>query len=151
MWTLLLDFDGVLNTEGFLRHERSHGSGRLFDPQSVAALDTLCRSVPVKRIVVTSSWRLGRSIDELRALLRDEGLASAELVSDVTGPSLGFGALGRQEEIGAWLQAHPAEHVLILDDYALDSVAGAICFRVNRATGLTTSMLDAIAQVLSSS
>lgn len=99
MPTLMLDFDGVLNNEVFLRQQRNRGGSRLFDPDNIANLDQLCALLPVEKIVVSSSWREGRTIEQLRGLLREEGFRRTDLLRDTTGPMAGSGARGRAAEI----------------------------------------------------
>jgi hypothetical protein len=143
---LFLDFDGVLNGDRFLRHQRNHPSGRghrLFDSDNLAALDRLCVHAPVTSIVVTSTWRIERSMAALRELLAGEGFAQVERIVDVT-PDLGAGLRSRAAEIHAWIATHGPIRPLILDDFELGLGIGEGFFRVDGNTGLTLARVDEI-------
>lgn len=138
---LFLDFDGVLNGDRFLRHQRNHpgtGDARLFDPINLAALDQLCVRVPVQRIVVTSTWRLGRSLAVLRAMLASEGFEHADRIVDVT-PNLGAGIRSRATEIATWIALHGPVRALVIDDCELGLSEGF--FRTDGYDGLTLAIV----------
>lgn len=142
---LFLDFDGVLNGEAFLRRQRNHGQSRLFSPINMSALEQLCVRVPVTSIVVTSTWRIGRSLEVLRELLTGEGFDHGELVISAT-PDLG----DRTLEIEKWIADHgQAIHPLILDDCQLRFSDGF--FRTDAWEGLTLDMVDRIVSSFQSS
>ncbi|MFV8756147.1 HAD domain-containing protein [Nannocystaceae bacterium ST9] len=141
---LFLDFDGVLNGERFLRQQRNHSSPsgqRLFDPANLAALDQLCLRAPVNRIVVTSTWRIGRSVVALRKLLADEGFERAGRIADVT-PDLGAGLRSRAIEIRTWIAAQGPVRAVILDDVELGIGEGF--FRIDASEGLTLARVDEV-------
>lgn len=149
---LFLDFDGVLNGDRFLRHQRNHPPGRghrLFDPDNLAALERLCVHAPVASIVVTSTWRVERSVVALRELLAGEGFGQVERIVDVT-PDLGAGLRSRAAEIHAWIATHGEGagsgpiRPLILDDFDLGSRIGEGFFRVDGNEGLTLARVDEI-------
>jgi hypothetical protein len=142
---LFLDFDGVLSGEGFVRSERNsrdRGDLRLFDPANLAALDQLCVRLPVTAIIVTSTWRIGRSLAGLRELLAGEGFERAELIRGVT-PDLGAGIRSRADEINHWIaeQRSPIRPV-ILDDCELGIREGF--FRTDPWVGLTLAIVDQV-------
>jgi len=60
---LFLDFDGVLHPVS--------GAGT-FDPGSISILESVVSDFPKLMIVVTSSWREEKSIDQLKSLLGEE-------------------------------------------------------------------------------
>jgi hypothetical protein len=140
---LFLDFDGVLSGEGFVRSERNlHDSRRIFDPANLAALDQLCERLPVTAIVVTSTWRIGRSLAGLRELLAGEGFERAELIRGVT-PDLGAGVRSRADEINHWIAEQPAPiRPVILDDCELGIREGF--FRTDPWVGLTLAIVDQV-------
>lgn len=141
---LFLDFDGVLNGDAFLRHQRNHPSRegpRFFDPDNLDALDRLCEQLAIEHIVVTSTWRIGRSLAELRRMLADEGFARAHRVVDVT-PDFGGGLRARPAEITAWAVQHRPLRMLVLDDAPLALRQGFV--RIDPNTGLTRVLVDAI-------
>ncbi len=58
--TLFLDFDGVLNNDNFLRHQKNHvrpEAHKLFDPANIASLNKLCCELQIAKIVISSTWR----------------------------------------------------------------------------------------------
>jgi hypothetical protein len=64
-------------------------------------------------VVVSSTWRHGKSVAELQAMLAAHGFTGRVL--DKT-PSGAAGA-GRDEEIAAWLAEHPVDGYVIIDDH----------------------------------
>lgn len=147
-WRLYLDFDGVLNNDAFLRHQRNHlapGEWRLFDPANVAALDLLCARLPVVEIVVSSSWKVGREVEELVGLLAREGARCAGLVRDVTS-CRGSSPEHRAREITDHAASCPISY-LALDDMDLSGwLADGRFYRVSGAVGLTSRDVVAIDQ-----
>ncbi len=134
-WTLYLDFDGVLNNDPFLRHQRNvvpPEDHALFDPANILAANHLCDELPVAQIVVTSSWREGRTIQQLRDLLAGEAFCRSDLVAAVTA-STG----DRVEEIEAHIVLNSVRNHLVLDDMNLHPMAPPVFFRTSGATGLT--------------
>ena len=131
---LFLDFDGVLNNEPFLRHQKNHreiSGQKLFDPNNMASLNHFLRNSNIKNIVISSSWRLNRSLKELQNLL-DIGMF--EFSGFVVGATE---ILGRREnEINLYVKEHNISNFLVLDDQALD-ISKKHFFKVNSNTGLT--------------
>ncbi len=145
---LFLDFDGVLNGEAFLRRQRNHplpGGLRNFDPDNLAALDHLCRQLAIERIVVSSTWRIDRSVAELRSMLAREGFPHAERIVDVT-PDFGGGLRARPAEIHAWAANHRPLRMLVLDDAPLELREDFV--RVDPNTGLTLALVEGILATL---
>ena len=104
---LFLDFDGVLHAD-FAGNEYFCHVPKLVDALA---------EFPDVRIVISSTWRLKRSADELRALL---GPALGARVVGVT-PELKadeYATYRRQNEIEAWLKANakPWDNWIALDD-----------------------------------
>src|SRR5258708_3844439 len=114
MKILFLDFDGVLNSnEWFSSLERGGRSTKVeqIDPAAVARLNRIVDASAAK-IVVSSSWRLGHSVEELQQILEERGFRG-EVVGRT--PDLN---IVRGLEILAWLsaQAEVPESYCILDD-----------------------------------
>ncbi len=149
MKVVFLDFDGVLNSLGFF--QREHGPLDRLDPAAVQRLDLLVRRAGAK-VVVSSSWRVGRTLDALRQLLAQAGY-DGEVVGCT--PDLGSrvyvadGSALRSLEIRAWLdaQTEPVEAYVVLDDGALDELAP--CFvRTTFATGLCDEHVEEALAIL---
>ena len=73
---IFLDIDGVLNSQLFYTSGRA-SERRIkiendIDPVSVGFLNTLIKDTGAK-VVVSSTWRLGRTIQELQSILEHNG------------------------------------------------------------------------------
>ncbi len=110
---IFLDFDGVLNSQLFyVRRKNGEFSThdlalcRDIDPEAVELLNNLIKKTDAK-VVVSSTWRLGRTIKELQEILESAGFVGE--VIDKT-PSMNHGQYGdcilRGNEILAWIKAN---------------------------------------------
>lgn len=141
-WWLYLDFDGVLNSDPFLRRQRNvlpQSEHRLFDVENLLALDSLCEALPVASIVITSTWREGRSVQLLQELLAGEGFRHGSLVSGVTP----FGKT-RAAEILSHARSHAVGRYFVLDDMNLHPLVPPVFFQTSAATGLTRDLVDRV-------
>lgn len=112
---IFLDFDGVLNSRRYL--EKHGGVGVAIDPARLELLKQLVYATDAE-IVLSTSWRSHWSIigwmgdavgQEINRIFDSAGL----YVYDKT-PDLGR---NRDEEIAAWLKAHPqVKSFVVLDD-----------------------------------
>lgn len=138
MKVLFLDFDGVLNSHqsATFWHSRrdqeqwendmySSWTGTLkeyiahdFCPIALSNVEELCRRVPDLKIVVSSTWRLGETVETLKKILAPAKVV-ADAIIDVT-PHFryrGGDDVDRGHEIQDWLNRHPeVTHYVILDD-----------------------------------
>lgn len=135
MKVLFLDFDGVLNSYAsahFWHNNRDQDKwenemyrdwpGTLkeyiaqeFCPISLSNLEELMRRVPDLKIVVSSTWRLGETVESLKKILYPAKLAAGSII-DIT-PR--FQGEERGHEIQDWLNRHPeVTKFVILDDDA---------------------------------
>lgn len=133
MKVLFLDFDGVINSHQsatFWHNKRdqskwenemySSWKGSLFEylahefcPIALSNVEELVRRIPDLKIVVSSTWRLGSSVEDLKKILSGAKLV-ADAVIDKT-PAFRDGPRGN--EIQHWLDAHPeVEEYVIVDD-----------------------------------
>lgn len=113
MKLVFLDFDGVLNSSRFYTVRPSH-EFRL-DRAAVARVNELLDRTGAK-VVVSSVWRIGRSIEALQAVLEEYGFRGR-----VIGRTPRLRAAIRGEEIREWLVTHPKVDVtsfVIIDDDA---------------------------------
>lgn len=122
MKVLFLDIDGVLNsTQHFVRVVREHGAdwapGPLeFCPMAVSNLLHVLEKSPDTQIVVSSSWRIGRSVDELRAILGAVGIPPERVLDKTAATSFNR---NRGRECAEWLEHHPqVQRFAIVDDDA---------------------------------
>lgn len=112
---IFLDFDGVLNSLASTLALGGCGS-RQFDPVCVRLMARLADAADAA-VVISSAWRIGSNVEELRLILSRYSEALADRVVGVTGS----GGPQRGNEIAAWLAEHPNEHnrsFVIIDDDA---------------------------------
>lgn len=130
MKILFLDFDGVLNHEQFYvkRHEadfKGYGEHpiREFDFNSVKVLNYIIEQTNAK-VVISSTWRIGKSIEELQEILNSVGFKG-----EIIGKTPNLRSVGdfvyRGNEILKWIKDneemigqpyHEFENYVILDD-----------------------------------
>jgi hypothetical protein len=104
---VFLDIDGVLAP---IRRWDRYGD---LDPACIQVLNEIVMRGEAG-VVVSSTWRYGRTIAELQAMLDAEGFAGRVLDKTPTGAA----GTDRGDEIAAWLAAHPVEGYVIIDDHA---------------------------------
>lgn len=120
---IFLDIDGVLWTVAgdqlAQKNNIRHGDHRELDPTRVILLERIIERHPELRVVVSSTWRLGRSIEELTEILGP--IIGPRIIGKT--PSLRTKeqwSVQRSREIQYWLK-HTTEKVtdyIILDDDA---------------------------------
>jgi len=107
---IFLDIDGVLVTT---RSKLAYKKHDQFDITSCRLIDNLCQNTEAK-IVISSSWREGRSKENLADILRYNGISKEHLNEDWATPILRD---NRLKEIKEWLARHPeVDHWAIIDD-----------------------------------
>lgn len=128
MKIIFLDFDGVLNHEIFYKKRYDDGLENYpkyplseIDPASIAVLNYIIKETGAK-VVVSSTWRLGRTASQLQYILEEIGF-QGEII-DIT-PSLSGEDYIRGNEILKWIKKnknllgedyHQYENYVILDD-----------------------------------
>ena len=105
---IFLDIDGVLAP--IRRWDRYED----LDPACVQVLNEIVAGCSAD-VVVSSTWRYGKSVAELQAMLDAKGFAGRVLDKTPTGPP----GADRGEEIAAWLAAHDVVGYVIIDDHGL--------------------------------
>ncbi len=144
MKVIFLDVDGVLLHVGSYRRGRPY----VGEASCVAALNSLTAATNAV-IVVSSCWRIGRTVLELRELLAGWGVSAPIL--DRTAHSL----TNRGEEIKSWLENRASERgdvesFVIIDD---DSDMGDLLPKLVQTsfdTGLLPEHATAAAKILMS-
>jgi len=117
MKVLFLDIDGVLNNSNTFQ-KRSEGgiiippSEDPLEPSCLKELDRIIDAVPETRIVISSSWRIIRKLDQLKEIFQKANFRNYEKIIDVT-PNM---SMHRGYEIQAWLDKNPVELYAIVDD-----------------------------------
>lgn len=131
---LFLDFDGVLN------HPLTWGNrdDTVIDIDKVKRLNDLLTKTGAK-IVVSSSWRFGHSINEMQNLLERRGLDPIHQILGITPTEIE----NRRDAINLWLERMNScidnVHFVILDDLGLKSFEGLgkHLIQVSGSIGLT--------------
>ena len=131
---VFLDVDGVLAP---IREWDRYGD---LDPACIRALNEIVAGSDAD-VVVTSTWRHGRTVAELQAWLDAEGFTGRVL--DAT-PTDMPGAC-RGDEIAAWLAANAVGAFVILDDHADMGALAAHLVQTHPARGLAA---DEVARAL---
>src|SRR5437667_9766915 len=104
---IFLDIDGVLAPI-----HRWDGYGDL-DPACIRVLNGIVACCDAD-VVVSSTWRHGKTVAELQEMLEAEGFAGRVLDTTPTG----MNGASRAEEIAAWLAEHAVCGYVIIDDHA---------------------------------
>ena len=123
MKIIFLDIDGVIKTKSCLRSAFKKYRKLvpdILDERAVNNLNKLVKETDTK-IVITSTWRYGKTAEDLQRLLAKHGL-TGEIIGMT--PELGqmknssFGNITRGQEIQEWLNLHdvPVEYVILDDD-----------------------------------
>jgi hypothetical protein len=112
---IFLDIDGVMIT-GTYRVRSNTYTGYAFDPSCVAYLNEIL-DLTGASIVVTSTWRVGRSLQQLQQLFKENGISRG--VAGQT-PVIEYGTRG--QEIYQYIHEsrldseHEVKRFIILDD-----------------------------------
>lgn len=125
MHVVFLDIDGVLNTGRNGR--KQNGRPRPFDPEAIIAVNRILAETGA-RIVVSSAWRIQRTVAELDELMMLEGLPRGSVLDSTPFLRIGekvefqpnqflYHAEPRWKEIEAWLAEHPdVTRWVVIDD-----------------------------------
>ena len=103
---IFLDIDGVLAP---IRRWDRYGD---LDPAGIQVLNGIVARTGAD-VVVSSTWRYGKTAAELQEMLHAQGFAGR--VVDTT--PVGTSGAGRGEEIAAWLAEHDVSGYVIIDDH----------------------------------
>jgi len=104
---IFLDIDGVLAP---IRQWDRYGD---LDPACIQVLNEIVAAGDAD-VVVSSTWRHGKTVAELQVMLGAEGFKGC--VVDKTPSDIDGGSRG--DEIAAWLAAHAVSGYVIIDDHA---------------------------------
>lgn len=103
---IFLDIDGVLAP---IRRWDRYGD---LDPACIKALNDIVASAEAE-VIVSSTWRHGKTVAELQAMLEAHGFAGCVVDKTPSDPPGGRGA-----EIAAWLADNAVDGCVIIDDHA---------------------------------
>jgi ribosomal protein L31E len=146
---IFLDIDGVVVTPRSL----AEGGPKHADSSCVANLNRLVEAAHAE-VVISSSWRTAHSIDFIRETLCASGFSWPERIIGMTehmhyrvehGSIVGRAE--RSDEIRAWLDRHPREQFVILDDDLEAEITGHF-IRTEPDWGLRLQELEAALKIL---
>jgi HAD domain in Swiss Army Knife RNA repair proteins len=104
---IFLDIDGVLAP---IRQWDRYGD---LDPECIRVLNEIVAQAEAD-VVVSSTWRYGKTAPELQEMLDAQGFKGRVLDKTPTGER----GADRGEEIAAWLAEHAVGGYVIIDDHA---------------------------------
>ena len=104
---VFLDFDGVLAP---IRHWDRYGD---LDPGCIQVLNEIVAGAGAD-VVVSSTWRHGKSVTELQEMLEADGFIGRVIDKTPVGPP----GADRGDEIAAWLAEHAVGGYVIIDDHS---------------------------------
>jgi hypothetical protein len=150
---LFLDFDGVLNNMSYLTQQHELGyrttEAEGLDPARIRFLDEIVEAVPGLEIVISSSWRIGRSVDDLQNILALRGFMGWDRIVDKTGHDPNG---KRGMEIDEWIrrQQERPKRIVILDDdiYNMDPWKDHVIQTSFMGAGLTNLHVRQIIDIL---
>lgn len=122
---VFLDIDGVLAP---IRRWDRYGD---LDPACVRVLNEIVARGGAD-VVVSSTWRYGKTVAELQDILQEQGFAGRILDKTPAGDS----GADRGGEIAAWLATHAVEGYVIIDDHVDVGELGAHLVQTHPAHGL---------------
>lgn len=102
MKVIFLDFDGVVNSQNgdIVRLKDSGLSGGFYQPELIDNVNRVLEAVPEAKIVVSSTWRLGKTVEELQEVCDAMGLKG-----EVVGKTISLGTYSvRGNEILAFIK-----------------------------------------------
>jgi len=104
---IFLDIDGVLSP---IRRWDRYGD---LDPACIQVLNEIVARAGAD-VVVSSTWRYGKTVAELQEMLEAEGFTGSVVDKTPTGAP----GADRGDEIAAWLAEHAVGGYVIIDDHA---------------------------------
>jgi len=150
MYVIFLDIDGVLRTyeSDFLWSEKLGQPipelyKRHFSPDALENLNYITLLTGAK-IVITSTWRLFYTLDELKFLFKQRGFRG-----DIIGVTNILDTRG--EEIVEWLNDHKIDNFVVIDDSIKDIVNRIPFVKVIKCDplkGLNDEIFDKVIEIL---
>jgi len=122
---IFLDIDGVLAP---IHHWDRYGD---LDPACIQVLNEIAAQGGAD-VVVSSTWRYGRTVAQLQAMLAAQGFTGRVIGMTPTG----LPGADRGDEIAAWLEAYAVDGFVIIDDHLDMGALGAHLVQTQPAHGL---------------
>jgi hypothetical protein len=150
---VFLDFDGVLNSHAYFKSDPNNEDTEegALDPKAIVKLNKLIAATGAK-VVVSSSWRYGRSVERLTELLVKRGFVGEVIgktadcvevkhVDEISAHEHAlYVAHARGDEIQEWLNKHPeVKSFVVLDD---DSDMTTVKHRLVKTSLFLGGLLD---------
>ena len=126
MKVIFLDIDGVLVTRNSIKYQHLNYPEEteiMFSKKAVKNLNKLTRLTKSK-IVVTSTWRLFHSLEELQKIFKKQGV-KGEIISTTSIERAPIEEdIPRGKKISDWLEQYPdvRQYVIIDDDVQADCI-----------------------------
>jgi hypothetical protein len=139
MRVLFLDIDGVLNHED---------TGIYFEDEKVRILNKILTTTDAN-LVVTSTWRLGATPEEMDALLSSQGVLPGRVIG-VTPYLDDQRGMEIQEWLKTWTSRYQIEKIVILDDRSDLAPVDHSLIRTSKTIGLTEQDANLAIQFLNS-
>jgi hypothetical protein len=139
MKVLFLDCDGVMLSFKFLR---ATGEWQSFDPDCVGILNHILDRTGAK-IVVSSAWRIGRTVEQLEEIFVDNGVRPGHIIdrTEVLNDTRG-------SEIRKWIDEHHSINRLFIIDDDVSDIMGhfdkSVVIHTDGHNGLTTHEMNVI-------
>lgn len=163
MKVIFLDFDGVLNHEAFYKQRLNDPNFSAdnypiteFDPNCIEILNYICATTDAK-VVISSSWRHGRTVEQLRDLLYSVGFIYPMRIISKT-PTLTDDDCVRGNEIEKWMKLNREligkyfteydEYVILDDDNDMLYTQKDNFLHVDRFVGITFGTAEKAVKIL---
>ena len=112
---IFLDIDGVLAP---IRRWDRYGD---LEPACIHVLNEIVARSGAD-VVVSSTWRYGKTVAELQAMLEAAGFTGSVIDTTPVGPP----GAERGDEITAWLDAHRVAGYVIVDDHPMGALGSRL-------------------------
>lgn len=154
MKVIFLDIDGVLNhdnyygTDEFMLHDRFKPNSQICR-DTVQLLNHFIEDTKCK-VVITSTWRLGRTITELQKLLDNKGFTGIVVGKTENLSRMHHTIMCRGKEIQKYLNDNPDITQCVIFEDDMDDMIEVLSHTifVNPTTGLTQESLVKALDVL---
>lgn len=154
---IFLDVDGVM---AVLYQDHEHlADGCAFECFALRNLEAICDAFPEASIVISSTWRLGKTVEQLQSIFRNRGFKYPERIIDKT-PRLFYSdkdgekhSCPRGVEVEHWLKTHldydePRAYVIIDDDGDMQFWQRFNFVQTETSHGLTVDMAKEAMEIL---
>ena len=135
MKLIFLDFDGVLNTPATWGNFTEGNGETAIDVDKVSRVNEIVGATGAK-VVISSTWRRGRTVDDLQKLLLDRG-AKFEVIGKTVETRE-----ERWKQIAAYLQWVKAKYIILDDMDEAGFGHGDAFIQTDAMTGITQANVE---------